>query len=463
MLAEIIDHRKDGSAVSADDAFFVHKTSGRRSHRRTTKGWWLCVRWRDGSTSWEALKDLKESNPLEVAEYAVANKLVHEAAFGWWVPFTIKKRDRIINAVKARVLKKSYMFGVYVPSTVQEALELDKQNGNTLWADAIRKEMKTVSIAFDIKEPGASPPIGYQKIPCHMVFVVKMDGTRKARFVGSGFVCDPPKSITYASVVSRDSVRIAFVLAALNDLDIQSCDVEGAYLQAKSREKLHTICGPEFGPEFEGRTAVIVRALYGTKSAGFSWRSECAQVLRDHLHFESSKADPDVWFRPAVKANGDRYYEYILVYTDDILCLSVKAKEVLQELAGYYKLKNDTIEPPKIYLGGNISKWTDPIDGTESWAMSADKYIESSLCNCEMWLKEHDRPSLKKVKSVFPSGHRPELDVTSELDDDEASYYMSIIGVLRWAMELNRIDEAVKGLILCERACRSKIESQSTD
>jgi hypothetical protein len=47
-----------------------------------------------------------------------------------------------------------------------------------------------------------------------------MDFTRKARFVAGGHVMDPPSTQTYASVVARDSVRIAFLMAALNDLDI---------------------------------------------------------------------------------------------------------------------------------------------------------------------------------------------------------------------------------------------------
>ena len=62
----------------------------------------LCVLWNDSSTSWEHLKDLKESNALEVAEYAVANNLTHELAFSWWVKFTLKQRDRIIKTIKTR-------------------------------------------------------------------------------------------------------------------------------------------------------------------------------------------------------------------------------------------------------------------------------------------------------------------------------------------------------------------------
>ena len=56
------------------------------------------------------MKDLKESNPIEVSEYAVANKIDHEPAFAWWVPDTLRKRNRIIKAVKQRALKRNYTF-----------------------------------------------------------------------------------------------------------------------------------------------------------------------------------------------------------------------------------------------------------------------------------------------------------------------------------------------------------------
>ena len=73
-LNEIVDHRKDGKAISKDDDMITR--NGRSIQRKTTKGWFLCVKWKDDSTSWVPLKDLKESNLLEVSEYAVANKLV---------------------------------------------------------------------------------------------------------------------------------------------------------------------------------------------------------------------------------------------------------------------------------------------------------------------------------------------------------------------------------------------------
>ena len=80
----------------------------------------------------------------------------------------------------------------------------------------------------------------------------------------------PPSSLTFASVVSRESVRLAFLLAALNDLEVKTADIANAYLNAPCSEKLYIICGPEFGKEYEGKRALIVRALYGLKSSGAS-------------------------------------------------------------------------------------------------------------------------------------------------------------------------------------------------
>ena len=75
----VTDHKRLADAVAIADKCVVVR--GRRHLRRTTKGWKLCVRWKDGTTSWERLADLKESNPVEVAEYAVSRGLLEEAAF----------------------------------------------------------------------------------------------------------------------------------------------------------------------------------------------------------------------------------------------------------------------------------------------------------------------------------------------------------------------------------------------
>ena len=124
-MSEIVDHRKDGNAISGDDA----KIPGTDRLRRTTKGWQLLVEWKDRSSNWIPLSDLKNSYPVQVAEYAVNNKIASEPAFAWWVPHVLKKRDRIIQKVKTRFRKRTHKFGIEVPSSVREALDIDK-NGD---------------------------------------------------------------------------------------------------------------------------------------------------------------------------------------------------------------------------------------------------------------------------------------------------------------------------------------------
>ena len=77
-----------------------------------------------------------------MAEYAVAHKIDDTPAFGWWVPYTLKKRDRIIAAVKSRITKTTHKYGIEVPTSVAHAHELDRKNGNKLWGKALEKEME---------------------------------------------------------------------------------------------------------------------------------------------------------------------------------------------------------------------------------------------------------------------------------------------------------------------------------
>jgi len=110
----------------------------------------------------------------------------------------------------------------------------------------------------------------------------------------------------YAGLVSRESVRIAFKYAALNELDMCAADIETAHFQAPSSRKDYIICGSEFGLENVDKVASIHRAVYGGKSAGRDFRNHLRSCMR-HLDFISCHADPDVWMRPAVKANGIAY------------------------------------------------------------------------------------------------------------------------------------------------------------
>jgi hypothetical protein len=118
--------------------------------------------------------------------------------------------------------------------SVAEALRFDHESGTDFWQRSIEKELKNIDCALEFPADGKAP-IGYQKIDCHMVFDVKM--------TAGGHQTEPSKDIAFASVVSRDSIRIAFlVVAAQNDLEVLSADISGAYLNAKATEKVYTIC-----------------------------------------------------------------------------------------------------------------------------------------------------------------------------------------------------------------------------
>jgi hypothetical protein len=438
LLHEIIDHQRDESAVSKEDMYIVTNRGAKRL-RQTTVGWKLLVVWRDGSDQWIPLKDLKESNPLDVADYAKANRIDDEAAFKWWVPFTLRKRDRIIASVNARVRKTTHKYGIEVPTSIKHALEIDKKNGNHFWRDAIDKEMKNVSIAFEILEENQHLPPGYTRASAHIIFDVKMDFTRKARWVLDGHRTPDPEGSTYAGVVSRESVRIALTYAALNGIDVMAADIQNAYLQAPSSQKHYIICGLEFGLENVGKRAMITRALYGGKTAGRDFRNSLRSCMQ-HLGFESCLADPDVWMRPAVTSEGNEYWEYVLLYVDDALVVSANGEHVLRnEIGKYFDLKEGSIGPPKLYLGGKVSQVT-LANGMKAWSFSSSQYVHSAVKNVEDFLETQGEKLPARAATPLSSNYRPEIDVTDELGPSDAAYYQSLIGILRWMVELGRVD-----------------------
>ena len=74
------------------------------------------------------------------------------------------------------------------------------------------------------------------------------------------------------------------------------------------------------------------------------------------MGFKSSIAEPDVWMREATKSDNEEYYDYTLVYLDNLLAISLDARLVILEVAENFKLKKDKIEPPEICLGVSLAK-----------------------------------------------------------------------------------------------------------
>ena len=102
------------------------------------------MRWKDGSSDWVLLADLKESFPVKLAEYATAVGIADEPAFAWWIKDVLQKQDWIISKVKLRYWKTTHKFGICLPHTVEEAYKIDWITGTNHWRKAIKKEMAKI-------------------------------------------------------------------------------------------------------------------------------------------------------------------------------------------------------------------------------------------------------------------------------------------------------------------------------
>ena len=178
-------------------------------------------------------------------------------------------------------------------------------------------------------------------------------------------------------------------------------------------------------------------ALYGLKSSGEAFREHLVEALHD-IGFCPTRANPDVWRRPAKKADGEEYYEYILCYVNDLLAISEDVMKVLQRIQAIFKFKDDKIVCPEVYLGAQLDTMT--VDGFDRWTMSSQKYVKTAIDNVEEVLARTNQSLPTKCGTPLKSGYRPELDTSKELKQDGLQRYQELIGMLRWAVELRRVD-----------------------
>ena len=121
---------------------YIDTRKGQRNVRQTTVGWNFQVKWRNDQETWVPLGDLKEFNPVDIAEYATSRGIAEEPAFAQWVSYTLRKRDVIISAVNSRVRKKSHKYGLEIPTSIKDAKRIDAQNSDTMWMDTVNKERR---------------------------------------------------------------------------------------------------------------------------------------------------------------------------------------------------------------------------------------------------------------------------------------------------------------------------------
>ena len=402
----------------------------------------VMVEWETGEITDEPLSLIAADDRVTCAEYAKKHDLLH--IDGWkrlkHIAKNQKQLTRASNQSKIRQVKRSavYQFGLLIPKDYKQALQLDEQNGNSKWYDVTKLEMDQINeykvfqdhgkAQYDPKSRKVSnAPNGYQKIRVHLIFAVKHDGRHKARLVAGGHLTPDPIESIYSGVVSIRSLRLVIFLAKLNNLEVWGADIGNAYLEAKTKEKLYIVAGPEF-EELEGHILVIHKALYGLKSSGLRWSQKIHDIMLD-MGFSPSKADPCVWLR---KAKCATKYEYVAIYVDDLLIACDCASDFIHTLKSKHNLKIKGEGPLKYHLGCDYHM--DP-DGT--LVAQPKKYISKIL---DSFHQMFPGESLPQVKSPLDKNDHPELDNSELASDDLITKFMCMVGQLQWAVTLGRYD-----------------------
>ena len=345
----------------------------------------LLIEWETGEQTWEPLSNIIASDPYTCAVYAKEHNLLNTPG-GKLLKRHARTARRLIRTLKkskyrqARASRK-YKHGWEVPRDYAHALQLDIQNGNNKWKEAIDLEVeqfkeyqvfKDFGMAVYDKNTITNAPKGHQKIRVHFVFDVKHCGKSKARLIAGGHLTKEWRNL-----------RLAMFLAELNNLELWGADVGNAYLQALTREKLYIVGGPEF-EELRGHVLVMYKALYGTRSGGACWHDKFFDILH-HMGFKHSRADSDIWMK---SSRDGSHYEYIAVYDDDLAICMKDPKPFCDTLKEKYKLKLKGVGPINYHLGCG---YTRDEDGT----LVADprKYVEKLLKSYENLLEKNQRRS----------------------------------------------------------------------
>ena len=134
------------------------------------------------------MKDLKYSYTVTLSSYAVANNFQNDPDLSWWLPFILNKRLSVIEKINSKYWQRTQKYGIRVPNSIQESKEIVETNGNTLWVDQIRREIRDNWVVFDTCEGGIDNIIGYEELTEHLIFYVKLKENlrRKTRLMENG-------------------------------------------------------------------------------------------------------------------------------------------------------------------------------------------------------------------------------------------------------------------------------------
>jgi hypothetical protein len=226
-------------------------------------------------------------------------------------------------------------------------------------------------------------------------------------------------------------VRLGFLIAELNGLQVCAADIGNAFLYGRTREKVFIKAGREFGPELDGQPLIVDKSLYGLRTSSARFHEHLSTKLRK-MGYSPSKADPDMWI-----IDKGSHYEYIARYVDDIIAFGKEPLTTINEVKRDYVLKG--IGKPEYYLGGDV------LDLDPTWhernvhtGLSAQTYVKNIVEKYETLMGIN----LRKYNAPMDKEYHPEADETDYLGDKDASLYRGLIGSANWMITLGRFDIA---------------------
>ena len=321
-------------------------------------------------------------------------------------------------------------FGVKIPRNINDAIELDRLNGDTAWMDAIKKEIGTLLEldCFTFHGPDYKPGPEYQFAPLRMIFEVKQDGRKKARLTIGGHVVDAAGISTRSTVVKTISVRLIDLICHRDGLTLKHGDVGNAFITAPCMEKIYSRATPEFGERCDA-IVTLNKALYGLRTSGRAFRNTFADFLRQ-LGFFPTRYDRDVWMRLREEKDG---YDYICTHVDDFKVGAKDPNRWITQISSVFMLK--TAEDPDYYLGLNYNRST---EDPSLWITGCQTYVKECIRRIESQFE--DGVTLTPQYTALPDDVHPELDDSPLLDPDGRRQFQAYIGMAQWATTVGRPD-----------------------
>ena len=209
---------------------------------------------------------------------------------------------------------------------------------------------------------------------CNMIFDIHINNfKRKSWYVAGKHMTKNPSYITYGRVVSRERFCIALMMVALNVLDVFCKWFEKwIFAGASDQEYLDYMWA-----------WVCSRQCQESHYLSSALRDQVRRIcIKNHvdkcmsdLDYYSWKEDPDVWMRACTNPDRNNFYEYILFYVDNVLCINNNPREAIARIYKLFPMQPDLIEKPDMYLGAKVYGMVLP-NGVIAWELSARKYSQ---------------------------------------------------------------------------------------